>query len=245
MRPIPIPASPEETVDQAASATRAAWMNGVSRQCVELLLPLIGATDLDDWPGGIRQQFQAATPMVEGLLRDLKQTEGLDGRLNAEILEDADCVGAWYGEKLLAILFPTADVLNKVESLCKGKPLSLLINTQWRGGQVVSDFGIGGQRQRKEEFVSSFEMTYCLRQYRLQGSDVRLLRCYPRDWQVHLVSQNGSDELLSVEKDQPSYKRLEEILKERGTDDDNGPQGLFDRIRKEFEFNVDSLKPPQ
>ena len=75
---------------------------------------LINCTLLWLRPGGIRQQFQAATPMVEGLLRDLKQTEGLDGKLNAEILEDADCVGAWYGEKLLAILFPTADVLNKV-----------------------------------------------------------------------------------------------------------------------------------
>ena len=40
-----------------------AWQAGIRRQRIELLLPLIGATDLDDWPGGIRQQFKAALPM--------------------------------------------------------------------------------------------------------------------------------------------------------------------------------------
>ncbi len=40
-----------------------AWQAGIRRQRVELLLPLIGATDLDDWPGGIRQQFKAVLPM--------------------------------------------------------------------------------------------------------------------------------------------------------------------------------------
>ena len=46
---------------QAASVR--AWQAGVRKQRVELLLPLIGATDLDDWPGGIRQQFKAVLPM--------------------------------------------------------------------------------------------------------------------------------------------------------------------------------------
>jgi hypothetical protein len=47
------------------TAIETAWQAGVKRQSVELLLPLIGATDLDDWPGGIRQQFKAAAPLVE------------------------------------------------------------------------------------------------------------------------------------------------------------------------------------
>ena len=38
---------------------------------MEFLLPLIGATDLDDWPGGVRQQFKAACPMVEDILRSV------------------------------------------------------------------------------------------------------------------------------------------------------------------------------
>lgn len=49
-------------------------------------------------PGGIRQQFKAALPLVEQLLRSLKQLEGLKGPLKAEIWDDGDAVGAWYGD---------------------------------------------------------------------------------------------------------------------------------------------------
>lgn len=44
-----VPKSPEEVVEQALGAIRRAFQAGIRRQQVELLLPLIGATDLDDW----------------------------------------------------------------------------------------------------------------------------------------------------------------------------------------------------
>lgn len=72
-------------VNQAVAAIEAAWKAGIKRQRIELLLPLIGATDLDDWPGGIRQQFKAAAPLVEGILKQLKQKEGLQGPLGVDI----------------------------------------------------------------------------------------------------------------------------------------------------------------
>lgn len=79
-------------VNQAVAAIEAAWKAGIKRQRIELLLPLIGATDLDDWPGGIRQQFKAAAPLVEGILKQLKQKEGLQGPLGVDIW---DQVGGW------------------------------------------------------------------------------------------------------------------------------------------------------
>lgn len=45
----PLPESAQQTTAQAIRATTKAWEDGVSNQKVELLLPLIGATDLDDW----------------------------------------------------------------------------------------------------------------------------------------------------------------------------------------------------
>ena len=54
----------------AQAAAVRAWQAGVRRQRVELLLPLIGATDLDDWPGGVRQQFKAVLPMCVSVLDD-------------------------------------------------------------------------------------------------------------------------------------------------------------------------------
>ena len=44
-----VPKGPEEVVDQALGAIRRAFADGIARQQIELLLPLIGATDLDDW----------------------------------------------------------------------------------------------------------------------------------------------------------------------------------------------------
>lgn len=57
-----------------------AWKAGVRRQHLELMLPLTGELTAEGgqaWPGGIRQQFRAAQPLVEGLLRILKQEPGL------------------------------------------------------------------------------------------------------------------------------------------------------------------------
>lgn len=53
--PVALPLSAQQQVQQAHAAIIAAYSSGIKRQHVELLLPLIGATDLDDWPGGIRQ----------------------------------------------------------------------------------------------------------------------------------------------------------------------------------------------
>lgn len=51
-----LPRSPREQVNQAAEAVRRAASSGKQQFEIEFSLPLIGATDLDDWPGGIRQQ---------------------------------------------------------------------------------------------------------------------------------------------------------------------------------------------
>jgi hypothetical protein len=45
-----LPGTVEESIDQARQACREAIKDGKRRLQLELLLPLIGATDLDDWP---------------------------------------------------------------------------------------------------------------------------------------------------------------------------------------------------
>lgn len=46
-----------------------ALADGKNRQILRLSLPLIGATEMDDWPGGDRQRYKACGPMVDSLLR--------------------------------------------------------------------------------------------------------------------------------------------------------------------------------
>ena len=60
----------------------------------------------------------------------------------------------------------------QVEQMADGKKLVVMINPQWHGGQVISDFGLFG-RKKKEDFVNSFETSYSLQTKRIAGEDAR------------------------------------------------------------------------
>ncbi|KAG2447762.1 hypothetical protein HYH02_007220 [Chlamydomonas schloesseri] len=243
-RVIPIPDGPAQQAQQAAQAIEAAWRDGIKRQRLELSLPLIGATDLDDWPGGIRQQFKAAQPMVESILRTVKQVEGLQGPLAANIWDQGDAVGAWTGKNLACVLFPTASTLDRLNKLCTGPDapeLVLIVNPQWETrGNLVSDFGFGARKEASERFIASFADTYSLRQWRVYGDQLRTLRAYPNRWQVHLVQGRNASECIATREAAPSYQEIEALLRDRP--DAMMNKSIFDRIQTEFRFNEESLK---
>ena len=215
----PLPASPEQCIAQASGAVLRAWGDGIRRQSLELLLPQTGSFSEtgDEWPGGIRQQFRAALPMIESLLLRLKRAEGLEGRITAEWLDEGDCVGAWQSERLAAVLFPTADALpamRRIDDALSGERLIVVVNPQWQPqGQIVSDFGFGAARKAAERYVASLEEVYYLRKVIILGDEVRVLRCFPARWQVHYVRAAGDAELVSIEEEKPSSDRLLELLK--------------------------------
>ena len=45
-------------------------------------------------------------------------------------------------------------------------------------------FGRG--RSDAEKFLAALQDVYCLERVRVLGDDIRLLKCYPGDWQVSL-----------------------------------------------------------
>lgn len=61
----------------------------------------------------------------------------------------------------------------EVKELSEDRAVTLLINQQWRGGQVISDFGFGNKKRQADEFLDDFQWTYSLKQYRIQGYDLR------------------------------------------------------------------------
>lgn len=214
----PLPARQEECVHQAAAAVRRAWDDGCRRQCLELLLPQANTVEDRGWPGGIKQQFRAALPMIESLLLLLKSTDGLRGRITAEFLDESDCVGAWQSERLSAVLFPTAETipsLQRIDDALSGRRLNLIINPQWQlNGQIISDFGFGNSRRQAEKFINSLEYVYYLQRFRVMGDEIRVLRCYPGQWQIYWMGKSARDHrLLAVEREKPSYERLVELLR--------------------------------
>ena len=52
--------------------------------------------------------------MVESILQGLKGTPELQGPLQASIWDQGDAVGAWLGDKLVAVVFPTPETLPRV-----------------------------------------------------------------------------------------------------------------------------------
>jgi hypothetical protein len=250
----PLPTTTAASINQATLAVQRAFADGIRLQTVEILLR---DNEMSAWPGGIQQQFRVALPMIESLLMQLKRSPGLEGRITAEFLDETDCVGLWQSERLAAVVFPTAETipaLMKVGDALSGERLTLYINPQWQlDGQIVSDlFFIGyEERRRSERFARSLETTYCLEQRRVIGSEVRILRCYPGGWQVHMyvegvrvettkdgasgitlrapaAAASGEWRLLSAnEQNRPTYERLVELL---NAAEGGKKQGWFDRF---------------
>jgi len=244
--PQPLPEDSAEIVEQAFVSCQRAWEAGIKRQRLELALPLIGATDLDDWPGGIRQQFKAAAPMVEKLLRQLKALPGLEGPLSARLLDDADAVGAWVGENLALVLFPTAETLREVRTITESRPNALVImaNPQWATqGQVISDFGLlPWVRKASIEFVETFDDVYAVQRLRINGDYVQWLCTHPQGWQVNVVTGPNQSKCIIQSKKRPTYKEVETEL--RGLSWTMSSKGLFERIQAEAEFNRRTAQGP-
>ena len=77
-------------------------------------------------PGGIRQMFKAALPMVESINKSLRTALGFEGKLQVEILDQGDAVGAWYNDSLLVVIFPTGDSITRVRSALPYQPQPVL-----------------------------------------------------------------------------------------------------------------------
>eukprot|EP00471_Norrisiella_sphaerica_P000426 CAMPEP_0184487956 /NCGR_PEP_ID=MMETSP0113_2-20130426/10436_1 /TAXON_ID=91329 /ORGANISM="Norrisiella sphaerica, Strain BC52" /LENGTH=239 /DNA_ID=CAMNT_0026870399 /DNA_START=383 /DNA_END=1102 /DNA_ORIENTATION=- len=235
-----IPRDSDETANQAFEAVNEGFKDGKTRQQVELLLPLIGATDLDDWPGGIRQQFKAASPMCESILRNLRRELGFAGTFTPTILDDGDATAAWESEKITAILFPTAETMDYIKNAVgKGSDrLVLLINPQWNkgGSNFVSDFGWGAAKEATEKLLSTFEFTYSFEQRKQGGANIKLIRSYPKPWKVMVTEDDQNFDVIGEAEKRPSYKDVELMLKTAYPD-----QNIFSRFLKEIETKKGGL----
>ena len=72
----------------------------------------------------------------------------------------------------------------------------------------------------------------------------RVLRCYPGQWQVHVVEKQavGGNLCLAKLPEMPSYSVLEVLLSAR--EGSPAAMGWLDRLKSEAKFNSDSLQNP-
>lgn len=230
-----IPQTIEEAIEQASGAVQRALASGKKRQQLQLLLPVDQRqfnyldTEPRDYPCGIGAEYLACVKMVGKIFQTISPSaDKVETRRIGEVDNEMDPVGLVYpaDKSIAAVVFPIAESLKQIRSLAssdENRPL-LLINPQWRNsGQVVSDFGFGPWRRQAEEFVNSFEIVYTLTEQRVgeasnvtssSGGVVRILKCYPGSWQVHLMLLDGKSEVVGVFPSQPTYKAVEDAVRE-------------------------------
>jgi len=200
------PTSPEDQVRQASIALQRASLDGKKRHSVRLLLPIIGATELDDWPGGAKQMMDAASPLIRDVLKlslpyneTTKTKSSLD--IDEGVIDEADGVRALFSrgdrpvDDSCAVLLPSADTVGKLQNLdgqVGPKRNLMLVNAQWRR---KTDFGLGlfGGRDEKIGFVEGFEPTFHCSNTMVEGENVRTLRAYPGPWRVFIRVVDESD----------------------------------------------------
>lgn len=66
-----------QMMNQIAKAIYNAKSENISTMLVDIPLPVTGGTELDDWPGGIKQKYSTLYPMLIETMKTLqfKQTE--------------------------------------------------------------------------------------------------------------------------------------------------------------------------
>mmetsp|Transcript_9363 Transcript_9363/g.12419 ORF Transcript_9363/g.12419 Transcript_9363/m.12419 type:complete len:360 (+) Transcript_9363:121-1200(+) len=204
-----LPTSVEDQVRQAALSLERASADGKRRHNIRLLLPVIGATDLDDWPGGARQMMEAAYPLIS----DIMKFKDPAIELNRVILDPSDGIYAILAQATkakddtCAILLPTAEVISQVQDLDANQVGSsrdlILVNPQWkRQNDFGGFFSKGLENSRYME--TTFEPTFSLTNLIVEGEIIRILRTYPGPWRVftRTESETGTVDWVQVgEKD--------------------------------------------
>jgi hypothetical protein len=94
--------------------------------------------------------------------------------------------------------------------------------------------------------VDSFVDSYCLKQQRITGDEVRILYAHPGEWRVYVAPRGGAaPKLLASLAARPSYKEVEQVLK-TAYPEGNANKGWLERMKDEAAWVQDSLKqPPQ
>jgi hypothetical protein len=104
----------------------------------------------------------------------------------------------------------------------------------------MNDFGYGSGKAAAESLIATFQPSYVLKQLRVTGDELRVLRAFPGKWQVHIVRRDGTNQLLATFDEPPSYGALEAALKQLPEAAVN--KSIFDRLRDEAKWIQDSAQ---
>ena len=183
-----VPRSFDEAIDEA-SASVGVYLSGRAggespgRCTVTVPVPATDATDLDDYPGGVRSMFKALAPSVPRLLRGLGAACADPDACTTRWIDRDDAVAVWEAEGVVVVTFATSETLPALRALCDGPKAVVVVNPQWRDG----DLGLGPWKQKNRAFLDTFASAYSLATVRARGVEMRVRSRHGAKHQVYVI----------------------------------------------------------
>ena len=131
-KPIKTPSSIADMMKEAAVSVSAAFQDKISVALVDFPIPVTGGTELDDWPGGIKQKYSVLRPLLIEMMKRLNFTAEVYGSrsyLGSDGEDDA--VGFWASSDYSICCFPTADSIPLLSKLQSPENIVVIVNQQF------------------------------------------------------------------------------------------------------------------
>lgn len=187
-RPLKTPDSVASMMSEVASALLSARNAGVKRiMRVEIPLPVTGGTELDDWPGGIKQKYATLRPLLMRTMQELNFTaDAMNARRFLDGAGEDDAVGVWECNGFQLVVFPTPDSIPSLQRSMQwadGSTLLAIVNSQI----FLDNFS----KKESKDFMEQLEVAYQLESVNSRGPGslpVRglIYRKFPGPFQVSL-----------------------------------------------------------
>lgn len=231
------PATIDSMMVEVGNAVAAFQANPSSSRVgiVELPLPVTGGTELDDWPGGIRQKAQTLSLMLPSTFTTLNfssSARSISTFLNGESGVE-DCVAVWSHENLRLVSFPTPEAIDEIKEMTASNPsiVVCLLNPQFFLDPL--------SRDDSKSFVAGAEVIYELTQLNMRGEGLSgalpvrgiLSRSFPGPFRAGRRLDQGGYVLLKEYAQKPTRAELEVLYLEDSKTRDAG-MSLSDQLKR-------------
>jgi hypothetical protein len=227
------PGTLQDMMKEVGRAIAAAKDSNLPVVRVDIPLPVTGGTELDDWPGGIRQKYVTLLPLLK---ETMKQLNFSPARIKEEkFIDEIDAVGVWEDNGFQLVCFPTpstVDYLQDNYSKWNDKSSILALINQ----QLFLD---PMSKQSTKDFLQSAITVYQLEQLNMRGPGALPVRGiayrqYPGPFLLcRRLDVGGYVLLKEYEGDRmPPRNELEELFMEDSKVRDKDLT-LLDRLKKQ------------
>lgn len=181
MSTLKTPQSIAGMMSEAAIAVSKAHTSNVKVALVEVPIPVTGGTELDDWPGGIKQKYSVLRPMMIEMMASLNFTASDYNKREYLDNNEDDAVGLWYCGPYILCCFPTVETIPSLIKYIDDTSIVVLINQQF--------FLDPMSKTESKEFLAAACMVYQMEQLNMRGPGALpirglLYRKFPDNFQV-------------------------------------------------------------